>query len=65
MVNLKQQQKENTLNQDNAVVAIYPTHTAAEAAVQELFSLPKENADKFLTSLPTFTGTYGFSSQKN
>jgi len=36
MISLKQRRKENTLNQDNAVVAIYSTHTAAEAAVKEL-----------------------------
>jgi ADP-heptose:LPS heptosyltransferase len=36
MINQQQQQKENTLKQDNAVVAIYPTHTAAEAAAKEL-----------------------------
>lgn len=36
MVNLKQKKKEKILNQDNAVVAIYSTHTAAEAAVKEL-----------------------------
>jgi hypothetical protein len=35
MIN-QQQQKETTLNQANAVVAVYPTHTAAEAAVKEL-----------------------------
>ena len=36
MISLKQRRKENTLNQGNAVVAIYPTHTAAETAVKEL-----------------------------
>lgn len=36
MLNQQQQSKENTINQDNAIVAIYPTHTAAEAAVKEL-----------------------------
>ena len=36
MINQQQQQKENTLNQDNAFVAIYPTHVAAEAAVKKL-----------------------------
>ena len=33
---INQQQKESTVNQDNAVVAIYPTHIAAEAAIKEL-----------------------------
>jgi uncharacterized membrane protein len=36
MINLQQPKKENTLNQDSAIVAIYPTHTAAEIAVKEL-----------------------------
>ena len=31
-----QEQKENSMNQNNAIVAIYPTHTAAEAAIKEL-----------------------------
>lgn len=36
MINLKPQQNPNRLKQDDAVVAIYPTHMAAEAAVKEL-----------------------------
>jgi len=32
----QQQQKENSMNQNNSIVAIYPTHTAAEAAIKEL-----------------------------
>lgn len=36
MVNLIEWNKENTLKQDNAVVAIYPTHTDAETAIKEL-----------------------------
>lgn len=31
-----QEQKENSMNQNNSIVAIYPTHTAAEAAIKEL-----------------------------
>jgi hypothetical protein len=31
-----QQQKESTMKQDNSIVAIYPTHIAAEVAVKEL-----------------------------
>jgi len=36
MINQQKQQQENTVNQNNAVVAIYPTHTTAEAAIKEL-----------------------------
>ena len=34
--NQQQQQKESAINQDNSVVAIYPTHTDVEAAIKEL-----------------------------
>ena len=36
MISLKQQKKENALGQDSAVVAVYPTHKSAEAAIKEL-----------------------------
>jgi hypothetical protein len=36
MIVQQEMQKENITNQNNAVVAVYPTHTAAEAAVKEL-----------------------------
>jgi uncharacterized membrane protein len=36
MIDLQQKEKENTMNQDNAIVAIYPTHTDAESAIKEL-----------------------------
>lgn len=36
MIDLQLQQKENTMNRDNAIVAIYPTHTDAESAIKEL-----------------------------
>lgn len=36
MIDLQQKQKENTMSQDNAIVAIYPTHTDAERAIKEL-----------------------------
>jgi len=36
MIELQQKQKENAINRDNAIVAIYPTHTDAESAIKEL-----------------------------
>ncbi|MGB3493324.1 MAG: general stress protein [Elainellaceae cyanobacterium] len=36
MISQQQQKKENTTNPENSVVAIYPTHIAAETAVKEL-----------------------------